>query len=316
MKIAVVTSGGDAPGMNVAIRAIVRYGNKRGHEIYGVKNGFYGLVNEDWDLLSSRSVSGIISRGGTVLRTARFPKFKDEENKKLAADNLLKNEIRHLIVIGGDGSFTGAMGLMKYGIQVIGIPGTIDNDIYGTDYTIGFHTALNTVVEAIDKLRDTSVSHQRCSIIEVMGRESGDLALHAAISGGAEFLMTPENPISKHEIIERLKEYKREDRTHAIVVVTENMVDVHEFAKEITEESKFTSNATVLGYVQRGGSPAPYDRMLATRMGSYAVTLAEQNITGVSIGIENDKLIYLPLEIVINNKRRRNPLYRLVDDVS
>jgi 6-phosphofructokinase 1 len=168
----------------------------------------------------------------------------------------------------------------------------------------------------MDKLRDTSVSHQRCSIIEVMGRECGDLALHAALSGGAEFLVTPENPLSKEYIIDKLKEYKKEDRTHAIVVVTENIFNVHELAKEITEKSKFTSNATVLGYIQRGGSPVPSDRIIATRMGSYAIDLFEQNIHSVAIGIENDKLIYLPIHIVLNNKRRVNPLYKLVKEVS
>lgn len=316
MKIAILTSGGDAPGMNVAIRAAVRYGIKRGHEFYGVRSGYLGLVNDDFVELDHKKMSGIINMGGTILRTARFPEFKEDANVLKAIENMKKRDIEALIVIGGDGSYRGALSLAKHGFKVVGIPGTIDNDIYGTDYTLGFHTALDTIVDAMDKLRDTSVSHQRCSIIEVMGRTCGDLALHAALSGGAEFLMTPENPISKEYIIEKLKKYKQEDRTHAIIVVTENMINVHEFAKEITDKSKFTSVATVLGYIQRGGSPSAQDRILGTRMGAYAIDLFEQGIHNVAIGIENDKLVYLPIEIVLNNKRRTNPLYKLVAEVS
>lgn len=316
MKIAILTSGGDAPGMNVAIRAAVRYGIKKGHKFYGVYNGYYGLVNDNFVELNHSSMSGIISRGGTFLKTSRFPDFPEKENVDKAISNLEKREIDGLIVIGGDGTYRGALNLTKRGIKVVAIPGTIDNDIYGTDYTLGFNTALDTIVDAMDKLRDTSVSHQRCSIIEVMGRHNGDLALHAALSGGAEFLVTPENPLSKDEIIERLKHYKRQDRTHAIVVVTENMMNVHEFAKEITEKSKFTSVATVLGYIQRGGSPSAQDRILGTRMGAYAIDLFERGIDNVAIGIENDKLMFLPIDIVVNNKRRANPLYKLVAEVS
>lgn len=316
MNIAILTSGGDAPGMNVAIRAAVRYGIKKGHKFFGVKNGYYGLVNDDFEELNHDSMSGIISKGGTILKTSRFPQFPEEENIDRAISNLEKRDIDGLIVIGGDGTYKGALNLTKRGFKVVAIPGTIDNDIYGTDYTLGFHTALDTVVGAMDKLRDTSVSHQRCSIIEVMGRHCGDLALHAALSGGAEFLVTPENPLSKEEIIERLKHYKRVDRTHAIVVVTEHMMDVHEFAKEITEKSKFNSTATVLGYIQRGGSPSAQDRIIGTRMGAFAIDLFERGIDNVAIGIENDQLMFLPINIVVNNKRRVNPLYKLVAEVS
>jgi len=316
MKIAILTSGGDAPGMNVAIRAAVRYGIKKGHEFFGVQNGFFGLVHNDFIELDHKKMSGIISMGGTFLKTARFPEFSEEKNIDKAIENLNAHGVEGLIVIGGDGSYRGALHLARRGFKVITIPGTIDNDIYGTDHTLGFHTALDTVVDAMDKLRDTSVSHQRCSIIEVMGRTCGDLALYAALSGGAEFLVTPEHPISKESIIERLKQYKRDDRTHAIIVVTENMINVHEFAKEITEKSKFTSVATVLGYIQRGGSPSAQDRILGTRMGAFAIDLFEQGIDNVAIGIENDRLIYLPIDIVVNNKRRVNPLYKLVAEVS
>lgn len=316
MKIAILTSGGDAPGMNVAIRAAVRYGIKKGHKFYGVINGYHGLVNNDFVELDHKRMSGIISDGGTILKTARFEKFTEKVYQQKALNNLKQLGIEGVIVIGGDGSYRGALALSKLGVKVVTIPGTIDNDIYGTDYTLGFNTALNTIVEAIDKLRDTSVSHQRCSIIEVMGRNCGDLALYAAISGGAEFLVTPEHPLSKEEIIDKLKHYKKEERTHAIVVVTENIMNVHEFAKEVTEQSKFTSVATVLGYIQRGGSPSPQDRILGTRMGAYAIDLLEQNICGVAIGVSNDRLVYLPIEVVLNNKRAPNPLYSLVEEVS
>lgn len=316
MKIAILTSGGDAPGMNVAIRGAVRYGIKRGHTFLGVYNGFKGLVNGDFEELNHEKMSGIISLGGTFLKTARFPEFNDEEYKKVAANNLKEQGVDGLIVIGGDGSYKGALSLAKYGIKVVTIPGTIDNDIYGTDFTLGFHTALDTIVGAMDKLRDTSVSHQRCSIIEVMGRNCGDLALYAALSGGAEFIVSPENPTTKEEIIQRLIHYKEVERTHAIIVVTENMMNVHEFAKEITEKSKFQSNATVLGYVQRGGSPSAEDRILGTRMGAYAIDLFEQGIDGVSIGIINERLEYLPIDVVVNNKRAPSALYKLVNEIS
>lgn len=316
MKIAVLTSGGDAPGMNVAIRAVVRYGNKLGYDVFGVNSGFKGLVLDDLELMSSKSVSGIINKGGTILRTARFPEFKDEKVIEQAANNLKNRGIDNLVVIGGDGSFAGGKALIPYGINIIGIPGTIDNDIYGTDYTIGFNTALDTIVDAIDKLRDTSASHQRCSIIEVMGRNCGDLALHAALSGGAEFLITPENPVSKETVIAKLKQYKAKDRNHAIIVVTEKILDVHEFAREISRETEFSSVATVLGYVQRGGSPVAYDRMLATRMGTYAVSLIKEGNYNVAIGIEDDSLTTIPIDIVLNNRKRKSPLYKLVEEVS
>ena len=316
MKIAILTSGGDAPGMNVAIRGAVRYGIKKGHEFYGVYNGFKGLVQDDFIELNHERMSGVISIGGTFLKTARFPEFNQEEVKEIAANNLKKRGIDGLIVIGGDGSYKGALSLSKYGIKVVTIPGTIDNDIYGTDFTLGFHTALDTIVDAMDKLRDTSQSHQRCSIIEVMGRTCGDLALYAALSGGAEFIVTPENKMPKEEIIEKLTAYKEADRTHAIIVVTENMMDVHQFAKEITEKSKFQSNATVLGYVQRGGKPSAEDRILGTGMGAFAIDLFEQGIDVVAIGIIIERLEYLPIDVVVNNKRAPSALYKLVAEVS
>lgn len=316
MNIAILTSGGDAPGMNVAIRAVVRYALQQGHRIYGINNGFKGLCENDIHELNHKSVSGIISHGGTFLRTARMTEFDQVENQIIGANNLKALDIEALIVIGGDGSYRGAQALTKQGIKTIGIPGTIDNDIYGTDFTLGFNTAVETIVDAIDKLRDTSQSHQRCSIIEVMGRKCGDLALYSAISGGAEFIITPEHPMDKNEIINKLTKYKQNDRTHAIIVVTENMFDVHAFAKEVTEKSKFTSRATVLGYIQRGGSPSPEDRILGSRMGVYAIDLLERGISGVGVGVRAKQMIYLPFEKIASNKREHNPLYDLVGKIS
>lgn len=316
MNIAILTSGGDAPGMNVAIRAAVRYGLQKGHKMFGVINGYRGLFNGEIIELNHKSVSGIISRGGTVLKTARMTEFREEKNMLIAIENLKKLDIEALIVIGGDGSYRGAMQLNQLGLKTIGIPGTIDNDIYGTDFTLGFNTAVETIVDAIDKLRDTSQSHQRCSIIEVMGRKCGDLALYSAISGGAEFLITPEHPVDKGHIIDKLKKYKQAERTHAIVVVTEKMFDVHEFANEITEKSKFTSRATVLGYIQRGGSPSPEDRILGSKMGTYAIDLLDQGIRGVGIGVRANQMTHMSFERILTSEREYNQLYSLVGKIA
>lgn len=316
MKIGVLTSGGDAPGMNAAIRAVVRAGISSGHEIYGIKDGYQGLIQDQMVLLDSHSVSGMLSLGGTFLGTARSQEFLQEEVRLIAVENLKKREIDALIVIGGDGTYRGAMELSKLGIKTIGLPGTIDNDIAGTDYTIGFHTAVETIVDAIDKLRDTSTSHQRCSIVEVMGRYSGDLALFAGICGGAEFIITPENPMDKKAIIKKLKDHKAQGRRHAIIVITEKIIDVHAFAKEISEDSGFSSRATVLGYIQRGGSPCPEDRILGSRMGSYAIDLLNQDIYGVCVGVRDSRMVHLPFANVVGQKKPKNELYSLVTKVS
>ncbi len=316
MKIGVLTSGGDAPGMNAAIRAVVRAGTSYGHEIYGIKDGYQGMIDDNMVLLTHQSVSGMLNLGGTFLGTSRAPEFLKEEVRQQAIENLKSRGIEALIVIGGDGTYRGAMDLTKMGIKTIGLPGTIDNDIAGTDFTIGFHTAVETIVDAIDKLRDTSTSHQRCSIVEVMGRHCGDLALFAGICGGAEFIITPENPMNKEAIIERLKKHKKEGRRHAIIVITENILNVHDFANEITEKSGFASRATVLGYIQRGGSPCPEDRILGSRMGTYAVELLNDDIYGVCVGVRDSRMVHLPFSNVVGMKRPKNELYNLVKKVS
>jgi 6-phosphofructokinase 1 len=316
MNIAVLTSGGDAPGMNAAVRAVVRSAESLGHHVYGVKDGYKGLIEDDMVLLDHQSVSGMLSSGGTFLGTARVPEFHDVTYQKHAIENMKKRNIEALIAIGGDGTYRGAMDLSKLGFNVIGLPGTIDNDIAGTDYTIGFSTAVETIVDAIDKLRDTSQSHQRCSIVEVMGRSCGDLALFAGICGGAEFIVTPENPVKKEDIIETLKKHKEKGRRHAIIVVTEHVFDVHELAKEITEVSGFASRATVLGYIQRGGHPDSEDRILASRMGTYATELLHDGIHGVCVGIRDSQMIHMPFANVVGFPRPKNPLYKLYKKIA
>lgn len=316
MKIGVLTSGGDAPGMNAAVRAVVRAGEYFGHEVYGIKNGYGGLVDDDMVLLDHKSVSGMLSRGGTFLGTTRLPEFHELATREKAVQNLKNRGIEALITIGGDGTYRGAMAISKLGIKTIGLPGTIDNDIAGTDYTIGFATAVETIVDAIDKLRDTSSSHRRVSIIEVMGRRCGDLAVHAGICGGAEFIITPENPVDKQTMIQAIKRYKEEGRRHAVVVVTENIFDVHELAKEISTLSGFSSRATVLGYIQRGGSPCPDDRILASRMGEYAIELLTDNIYGVCVGVRDNRMVYLPFANIVDQIRPKSGLYSLVKKVS
>ncbi|MDX9807974.1 MAG: 6-phosphofructokinase [Acholeplasma sp.] len=300
MKIAVLTSGGDAPGMNPAIRAVVRAGINSGHEVYAVMDGYAGLVSGSFEKMSRKSVSEILAKGGTIIGTARLKEFNKLEVRQRAINNMKEAGIDALVAIGGDGTYRGAKALTEMGFPVVGLPGTIDNDLACTDYTIGFHTALETIVDAIDKIRDTSSSHQRCSIVEVMGRYCGDLAVSAGLSCGAEFIITPEHPMNKDEIIERLKVHKSEGRRNAIIVITENVCNVHEFAEEITQQSGFACRATVLGYVQRGGSPCAEDRIMAGRMGAYAVDLLSQGISGVAVGIQNSKMVHYTFDEVLS----------------
>jgi len=317
MKIAVLTSGGDAPGMNPAIRAVVRAGLNSGHEVYGVMDGYVGLTEGNFEKMSRKSVSEILQKGGTILGTARLKSFQEIEVRQKALEHLKKAGIDCLVVIGGDGTYRGAQALTEMGFPVIGIPGTIDNDLAGTDFTIGFHTALDTIVDAIDKLRDTASSHQRCSIVETMGRNCGDLAIMAGLSCGAEFIITQEHQMEKEDLINRLKIHKNEGRRNAIIVITENITNVHDLADEITEKSGFACRATVLGYVQRGGSPSAEDRILAGRMGAYAIDLINHHTFGVAIGVMNSKMMYLPFKEVLSMKNASTEeLYQLVSKIS
>ena len=314
-RIGILTSGGDAPGMNAAIRAVTRVALANGFEVMGIKDGYRGLVEGNYIPMDKSTVSDILNRGGTVLGSARLTAFKDLEIQKKAVQTLQNAKIDAVVVIGGDGSYRGAMALTKLGINCIGLPGTIDNDIPGTDFTIGFDTALNTVVEAVDKLRDTSSSHHRCSVVEVMGNRCGDLAVWAAISCGAEIVITPETGYDELDVLERLRYLdKAVKKRHAIVVISEKIADVDELARKISQNTGFAGRATVLGHVQRGGSPSPRDRVLASMMGEKAVDLLMDGVGGHCVGMIDNKVTSMPIEEALSSPRHsRKDLYRLFD---
>ena len=291
-KIAVLTSGGDAPGMNAAIRAVVRTAIHNGIEVMGVQRGYSGLINGELFTMDRTSVSDIIQRGGTILRTARCPEFKNEEVRKKAAKILQAYGVEALVVIGGDGSFTGAKLLSKLGIKTIGIPGTIDNDLAYTDFTLGFDTALNTVVDAINKIRDTSTSHERVSIVEVMGRNCGDLSLYAGICGGAVAIIVPEvEAFDRDDLCKTILEGKNKGKMHNLVILAEGIGGAFELAEYVENITGIETRATVLGHIQRGGSPSASDRVLASRMGAKAVEVLLEGKTSRVIGIRDNKII-------------------------
>lgn len=311
-KIGVLTSGGDSPGMNAAIRAVTRTALAKGIEVVGIRDGFKGLVEGWYEPFDRHSVSETISRGGTILGSARLPEFRNEEVVLKAVDKLRENGIDALVVIGGDGTYKGADALTRHGINCIGLPGTIDNDIEGTDFTIGFDTALNTIVDCVDKLRDTSNSHHRCSVVEVMGNRCGDLAIYSGISCGAEILITPETGYDEEAVLEKLRYLENQGKNHAIVIVSEKVCDVKDLADKISKATGFAGRATILGHIQRGGSPTPNDRVLASRMGAKAVELLVEGIGGQCVGIKNNEIVYMPIEECINMPRSsRKAFYKL-----
>lgn len=314
-RIGVLTSGGDAPGMNAAIRAVTRVATKAGLEVYGIYDGYRGMVEGKIEPLTREKVSDILDRGGTMLGSARLPEFKDIEVRKKAVEQLQKFGIQATVVIGGDGSYRGALALTDMGINCIGLPGTIDNDITSTDTTIGFDTALQTVVEAVDKLRDTSNSHHRCSVVEVMGNRCGDLALYSGLACGAEIVVTAQTGFEETEVLGRLKEFDLvKKKRHAIVVISEKITDVDSFARKVSQFTGFSGRATVLGHVQRGGSPTPNDRILASRMGEKAVDLLMQGIGGQCVGIQRGEIVGVPIEEALNMPRAsRKELQNLFD---
>ncbi len=314
-KIGVLTSGGDAPGMNAAIRAVARVASAAGIEVYGIYNGYRGLVEGNIKPITRATVSDILNRGGTVLGSARLPEFKDIEVRKEAIKQLEKFGIEAIVVIGGDGSYRGALALTEMGINCIGVPGTIDNDIACSDATIGFDTALQTVVEAVDKLRDTSTSHHRCSVVEVMGNRCGDLALFSGLAVGAEIVVTAQTGFEESHVLERLVELDTvKKKNHAIVVISEKITDVESFARKVSQFTGFSGRATVLGHVQRGGSPTPNDRVLASRMGEKAVDLLVDGIGGQCVAIKNGEIIGVPIEEALNVPRvSRKDLQELFD---
>lgn len=314
-KIGVLTSGGDSPGMNCAIRAVVRAGLSYGLEVYGIMDGYRGLVDDDMFLMNRSSVSDIVNRGGTILQTARLREFKEKSIRQIAVNNLRKRGIDALVVIGGDGSYMGAKKLTEMGINCVGLPGTIDNDIASTDYTIGFDTCLNTIVECVDKIRDTTESHQRCAVIEVMGNHCGDLALFSGLAEGAEMIITPDHPIPEDEIIDSLKKLHDSKKKRAIVIVSEKMYpDIHAFAAKIGENTGFECRAEVLGRVQRGGAPSAFDRILAARMGAYAVDCLLDGKGGICVGLINNKIVDYDIYEALQLPRDKHvSMLRLID---
>lgn len=291
-SIAVLTSGGDSPGMNAAVRAVVRTACQRGIKVYGVDRGYTGLIKGDVHEMNLRSVSDIITRGGTILYSARCPEFKTEEGIQKAVDTCKRVGIDGMVIIGGDGSFRGARDLSLRGIPCIGLPGTIDNDISCTDYTIGYDTCLNTIVQMVDRIRDTSESHDRCTVVEVMGRGAGYLALESGIAVGATSILVPEVEYDiEHDIIARIREFQKTGKRHFIVIVAEGVGGTAEIAKKIEAETGVESRATILGHVQRGGSPTARDRIMASQMGSRAVDLLTQGIGNRVVGIRDNKIV-------------------------
>lgn len=291
-RIGVLTSGGDAPGMNAAIRAVVRTALHYDIEVYGIGGGYLGLYQNDIRPLKRQDVSDRINRGGTFLGSARFPEFKEVSVRQQAIQNLQEHGIDALVVIGGDGSYMGAKSLTEMGYPCIGLPGTIDNDVPGTDYTIGYNTALNCVLDAIDRLRDTSSSHDRISLVEIMGRDCGDLTLAAAVAGGAEYVIVPEVPFESEGLLRNLATGNLDGKKHAIICITERITDVTQLARRIEQHTGRETRATVLGHIQRGGAPTAFDRVLASQMGSFAVQLLRKGEGGRCVGVQNDRLVH------------------------
>lgn len=315
--IGVLTSGGDAPGMNAAVRAVVRSAIAKGIKVYGIKRGYNGLIDDEVEEMNLRSVSDIIHRGGTILYTARSPEFKTEEGMQKAMNTCHRHGIDGVVVIGGDGSYRGARDLSLRGVPCVGIPGTIDNDISSTDYTIGFDTAMNTAMEMVDKLRDTTQSHERCSVVEVMGRRAGYLALQTGVAVGATSILVPEVPLDlEKDVVAKMRQTQLSGKKHFIIVVAEGVGKVDQIAKEIEALTGIESRATVLGHVQRGGSPTVMDRVRASQMGHKAVELLSQDIGNRVVCYKNDAIIDCDIyEALAMTKPFDNELYAIASEI-
>lgn len=316
--IGVLTSGGDAPGMNAAIRAVVRAGIGKGMRVLGIRRGYNGLINGDMVEMNLRSVSDILQKGGTVLYTARCLEFKEEAGIEKARQTCVEAGLDGVVVIGGDGSFRGARDLSLRGIPCVGIPGTIDNDIASSDYTIGYDTAMNTVVQNVDRLRDTSQSHDRCSVVEVMGRGAGHIAVNTGLACGAIAILIPEIPFDvDRDIVAKIKASQKTGKQHFIVMVAEGVGHSHELAKEIEEKTGVESRATVLGHIQRGGSPTLRDRVVASEMGYYAVELLEKGIGNRVVVTKDGKVTdYDILEALSMKKSVDMNLLKIAQDIA
>ncbi|MEM1502381.1 6-phosphofructokinase [Domibacillus sp. 8LH] len=316
-RIGVLTSGGDAPGMNAAVRAVVREAIYHDMEVFGVYQGYHGLINGHIKQLDRGSVGDIIHRGGTMLRSARCLEFKTLEGQKQGIEQMEKFGIEGLVVIGGDGSYMGAKALTEHGFPCVGVPGTIDNDIPGTEFTIGFDTALNTVIDAIDKIRDTASSHERTFIVEVMGRHAGDLALWSGLAGGAETILIPEAPYDMNKIAAKLKRSQERGKKHSIIVVAEGVMTGSKFGAIIEELTGFDTRVSVLGHMQRGGSPSAADRVLASRLGAHAVELLLEGKGGRAVGIEQNQIVdYDIIEALSKPHKVDQRMYELSQELS
>ncbi|MDT0686635.1 6-phosphofructokinase [Autumnicola psychrophila] len=320
-KIGVLTSGGDAPGMNAAIRAVVRACSYYHLECVGVYRGYQGLIEGDFEKLDARSVRNVINRGGTFLKSTRSLEFKTKEGRKKAHDQLSEAGVDALVVIGGDGTFTGGVFFSdEFNFPIVGIPATIDNDIHGTDYTLGYDTALNTVVEAIDKIRDTASSHNRLFLVEVMGRDAGDIALNSGIGAGAEEILIPEESAGVERMLESLKKSKASGKTSSIIVVAEgersgkNIFQLADFIHE--QDESYDIRVSVLGHIQRGGSPSCFDRVLASKLGVGAVEAVIDGKTKVMIGIHHQNVVTVPLETAIKGEAKVDKELRRVADIT
>ena len=317
MRIGVLTSGGDAPGMNAAIRAVVRRSLSLGFEVYGIRRGFDGLLDGDFIRMGVESVGDIIHRGGTILHTARSQRFYHAESQDLGAARLRGAGIDGLVVIGGEGSFHGMVELCKRGVLAIGVPGTIDNDLAYTDYTIGFDTAVNTAVEAVNRLRDTATSHERIFVVETMGRNSGHLALAVGVAGGAESILIPELPVNIEEICQKLKRGLERGKVHSIIVVAEGAGSGFDVARQVEACMGMELRVTVLGHVQRGGTPTAFDRLIASRLGARAVDLLAQRETNLMVGISGTNVVATPMPEVLGTRKEINmDLYNLAQDLA
>ncbi|MDX8363949.1 6-phosphofructokinase [Cytobacillus sp. IB215665] len=316
-RIGVLTSGGDSPGMNAAVRAVVRKAIYHNVEVYGVYQGYAGLMSGNIKKLELGSVGDIIHRGGTMLYSARCEEFKTPEGQKQGIEQLNKHGIEGLVVVGGDGSYRGAKALTEHGYPCVGVPGTIDNDIPGTDFTIGFDTALNTVIDAIDKIRDTATSHERTYVIEVMGRLAGDIALWAGLAGGAETILIPEANYDMNEITDRLRSGHERGKKHSIIIVAEGVGSGVDIGNKIQEETDFETRVSVLGHIQRGGSPTAFDRVLASRLGAKSVELLLAGKGGRAVGIQNNKLVdHDIIEALAQQHHIDEDMYKLSKELS
>jgi 6-phosphofructokinase 1 len=316
-RIGVLTSGGDAPGMNAAIRAVVRKAIFHDIEVYGIYYGYQGLIEGNIKRLEIGSVGDIIHRGGTILYSARSEEFRTESGQQQALASLNQYDLDGLVVIGGDGSIRGAQVLTALGMPCIGVPATIDNDIAKMDYTIGFDTALNTVIEAIDKIRDTATSHERTYVIEVMGRDAGDLALYAGLAGGAESIIIPEKKHDFSAVVHRLKRGHERGKKHSIIMLAEGVGDGVTYAKKIKETTSFETRVTVLGHIQRGGSPTGADRVLASRLGAKAVDLLLKGEANKTVGLYHNQLVAQEIDFILSGKHKINEdMYTLSKELS